>query len=499
MELSKFSVIFCFIGLALFPPLYVQSAPTVYASSNGTLTAIARAPEAVVTQGPAAPGGSVPTVVSQVPAAPGGSVPTVVSQVPAAPGGSVPSDVARGPEVVAPSPSTMRENGTESKDSPRSHSALGGMVVGLIGGAGALIFGIGSIWFILRRRRKKANKVEEDIFDGEFQNGMGPRKFSLVQIAKMTSNFKGEKLGEGGFGAVFRGYLRDLDTNVAVKRISKASKQGIKEYASEVNIISRLRHKNLVKLIGWCHEKGELILVYEFMANGSLDSHLFKGKSLLTWDVRFKIMHGLASALFYLHEEGDHCILHRDIKASNIMLDSGFNAKLGDFGLARLVDHTKGSQTTHLAGTLGYMAPECVSSGKASKEADVYSFGVVALEIGCGRRSIEPTYDESRASLVAWAWDLFGNRQLLGAADPKLSMDFDAKEMECLLVVGLWCVHPDPKSRPSIRQPIQVLNFEAPLPKLPSARPSPTYDVPVGSGIQASDPCFSTVSITIPR
>ncbi|KAL4347091.1 hypothetical protein GQ457_17G003810 [Hibiscus cannabinus] len=445
MELSMFSVIFCFIGLALFPTLYVQSAQTVYpqpppnatvtASSNGTLT--------VVSQGPAAPGDSVPTVVSQVPAA------TV---------GGVPTDVAHGPAVVAPSPST--------------DSALGVMVVGLIGGAGALIFGIGSIWFILRRRRNKANKFEEDIIDGKFQNGMGHRKFSLVQIAKMTSNFKAEKLGKGGFGDVFRGYLRDLDTNVAVKRISKASKQGIKEYASEVKIISRLRHKNLVKLIG---------------------------KSLLTWDVRYRIVHGLSSALFYLHEEGDHCILHRDIKASNIILDSGFNAKLGDFGLARVVDHAKGSQTTHLAGTLGYMAPECVSSGKASKEADVYSFGVVALEIACGRRSIEPTYEESRASLVAWVWDLFGNRQLLGAADPKLSMDFDTKEMECLLMVGLWCVHPDPKSRPSIRQTIQVLNFEAPLPKLPSARPTPTYGVPIGSGIQASDPCFSSVSITIPR
>ncbi|KAK8613554.1 hypothetical protein V6N13_101313 [Hibiscus sabdariffa] len=392
MELSKFSVTFCLISLALFPPTYAQS---VNKLTYRSITAEARAPVAIVSRGLAAPGGSVPTVVAHGSAATVGGVPTVV---------------AHGPAVVAPSPSTFQENGTDS--------ALGGMVVGLIGGAGALIFGIGSIWFILRRRRKKANKVEEDILDGEFQNGMGPKKFSLVQIAKMTSNFKGEKLGEGGFGAVFRGYLRDLDTDVAVKRISKASKQGIKEYASEVKIISRLRHKNLVKLIGWCHEKAELILVYEFMANGSLDSHLFKGKSLLTWDVRFKIVHGLASALFYLHEEGDHCILHRDIKASNIMLDSGFNAKLGDFGLARLVDHSKGSQTTHLAGTLGYMAPECVSPGKASKEADVYSFGVVALEIACGRRSIEPTYDESRASLVAWVWDLFGNRQLLGAADP---------------------------------------------------------------------------------
>ncbi|XVF67321.1 hypothetical protein PTKIN_Ptkin10aG0111600 [Pterospermum kingtungense] len=329
---------------------------------------------------------------------------------------------------------------------------------------------------------------------------MAPRKFSLVELANATSNFKGEKLGEGGFGAVYRGYLRDLDTYVAVKRISKASKQGIKEYVAEVKIISRLRHKNLIKLIGWCHEKGELLLVYEFMANGSLDSHLFKGKSLLTWEVRYKIVQGLASALSYLHEEGDHCVLHRDIKTNNVMLDSSFNAKLGDFGLARLVDHAKGSQTTHLAGTMGYMAPECVSSGKFNKESDVYSFGIVALEIACGRRSIEPKYEESRASLVSWVWDSYGNQSLLYVADEKLNGDFDAKQMECLLIVGLWCVHPDPNVRPSIRQAIQVLNFESPLPRLPDTRPTPSYGVvPIASGTRASEPCFSNWSMTVPR
>ncbi|KAH1084010.1 hypothetical protein J1N35_023771 [Gossypium stocksii] len=346
---------------------------------------------------------------------------------------------------------------------------------------------------------KLDDEVSGVLLGDEFQNGMELRKFSLVQIAKMTNNFNGEKLGKGGFGVVYKGYLRDSDTYVAVKRIAKASKQGIKEYASEVKIISQLRHKNLVKLIGQCHEKGELILVYELMANGSLDSHLFKGKTLLTWEVRFKIVQDLASALFYLHEEGDHCVLHRDIKASNIMLDSSFNAKLGDFGLARLVDHEKASQTTHLAGTLGYLAPECVSSGKASKESDVYSFGVVALEIACGRRSIESKHEESQVSLVAWVWDSYGSQRLLDVADPKLSMNFDAKQMECLLMIGLWCVHPDQHLRPSIRQTIQVLNFEAPLPKLPSTRPTATYNAQITSEIQTSEPCFSDMSVTAPR
>ncbi|KAB2035853.1 hypothetical protein ES319_D04G181600v1 [Gossypium barbadense] len=487
MESTRFSLTFCFIGLALFPLMYVQSAPIAYKSANASVTVASNAsPPPALPPPPPPPALPPPPPPPALPPPPSPPPPskTVVSRAPRPPVGDDGSNT-----FVATPP-------------PAARLSLS-LVVGLIVGAGALIFGLGFIWFILRRKTPNANKLDYDMFDelfgGEFQNGMGPRKFSFVEIAKMTSNFKGEKLGEGGFGAVYRGYLRDLDTHVAVKRISKASKQGIKEYASEVNIISRLRHKNLVKLIGWCHEKGQLILVYEFMVNGSLDSHLFKGKTLLTWDVRFQIVQGLASALFYLHEEGDHCVLHRDIKASNVMLDSSFNAKIGDFGLARLVDHVKGSQTTLLAGTMGYIAPECVSSGKASKESDVYSFGVVALEIACGRRSIEPRYEESQASLVAWVWELYGNQQILGAVDLKLGMDFDAIQMECLLMVGLWCVHPDQNLRPSIRQVIQVLNFEAPLPKLPSRRPTPTYDVQTTSGIQVSEPCFSTVSITIPR
>ncbi|KAK8613557.1 hypothetical protein V6N13_101316 [Hibiscus sabdariffa] len=359
-----------------------------------------------------------------------------------------------------------------------------GTLVWVAIGAGALIFSLCCCTCIRRLKRKRSkhtNLIHGVLLSKEFRNGTGPKKFSFKELSKATTKFNDKrKLGQGGFGAVYRGYLKDLGIDVAVKRVSKASRQGVKEYASEVKIISRLRHKNLVKLIGWCHERSELILVYEFMANGSLDSHLFKGKSLLTWDVRFKIVQGLASALIYLHEEGDHCVLHRDIKASNIMLDSSFNAKLGDFGLARLVDHAKGSQTTILAGTFGYMAPECLRSTKATKESDVYSFGVVMLEIACGRRSIEAKYEDSsqslpstRVSLVDWVWDLYGKQRLLDAADEQLHMGFDGKQMECLLMVGLWCVNPNPNLRPSINQANLVLNFEAPSPNLLDRMPIP--------------------------
>ncbi|KAF5448520.1 hypothetical protein F2P56_029045 [Juglans regia] len=235
---------------------------------------------------------------------------------------------------------------------------------------------MGLVWLVYRKRTKRGE--EEDLsfilsMDEEFERGTGPKKFSYEELVSATNNFAEEnKLGEGGFGGVYKGFINELNSYVAVKRVSRGSKQGIKEYASEVKSISQLRHRNLVQLTGWCHEKKYLLLIYEFMHNGSLDLHLFKGESLLTWVMRYNIAQGLAFALLYLHEEWEQCVLHRDIKSSNVMLDSSFNAKLGDFDLARLVDHGKGSQTTVVAGTMGYMAPECFISGRASKESYIY-------------------------------------------------------------------------------------------------------------------------------
>ncbi|PQM34611.1 L-type lectin-domain containing receptor kinase IX.1 [Prunus yedoensis var. nudiflora] len=380
---------------------------------------------------------------------------------------------------VAPAPTPIVE--------PESGNGINiGLVVGLVvGGCVLLVGGFCLVWFIFWKKGGTGESSDNDEdpminnpIDDEFEKGTGPKKFSYKTLAQSTNNFdEGEKLGEGGFGGVYRGFIPDLNSYVAVKRVSSSSKQGPKEYASEVKIISRLRHRNLVQLIGWCHER-KFLLVYEFMPNGSLDSHLFKEQSLLTWEARYKIAQGLASGLFYLHEEWEQCVLHRDIKSSNVMLDSNFNAKLGDFGLARLVDHGKQSQTTILAGTMGYMAPDYLNTGKASKESDVYSFGVVALEIACGRKPIDPKFGSSKVNMVEWVWELYGEDRVNEAADPKLCGDFDKKQMECLMIVGLWCAHPDYNMRPSIQQAIQVLNFEVPLPNLPSKMPVATYFAP---------------------
>lgn len=195
--------------------------------------------------------------------------------------------------------------------------------------------------------------------------------------------------------------------------------------------------------------------------------------------VRHDIVLGIGSALLYLHQDWEPCVVHRDIKPSNVMLDASFSAKLGDFGLARLVDHNRESHTTALAGTMGYMDPECMLTGNTSAMSDVYSFGVVSLEIACGRRPIvllqqteEVTESERETMhLVQWVWDLYGHGRIVEAADPRLNCDFDEKEMERVMVTALWCAHPDRSMRPSIRQAVNVLRREAPLPTLPAVMP----------------------------
>ncbi|KAJ1692614.1 hypothetical protein LUZ63_009312 [Rhynchospora breviuscula] len=323
--------------------------------------------------------------------------------------------------------------------------------------------------------------IDNRRIDCEFEKGRGPRSFPYSDLADATINFsENNKLGEGGFGSVYRGVLKDENINVAVKRVSKESKQGKKEYISEVKIISQLRHRNLVQLIGWCHDHGEFLLVYELMHNGSLDKHLYNKENPLAWTIRYNIALGLGSALLYLHEEWQQCVVHRDVKPSNIMLDSSFNAKLGDFGLARLTDHDEELETTIVAGTKGYLAPECaLDIANASTQSDMFSLGIVLLEITCGRRPIVPQHDQKKTSLlVEWVWDLYGKKALVEAVDGRLNGDFDREEAERFMVVGLWCAHPEKSQRPSIKHAMNVLQFQAPLPDLPPKMPVPIYAIP---------------------
>ncbi|TYI03732.1 hypothetical protein ES332_A11G361400v1 [Gossypium tomentosum] len=236
-----------------------------------------------------------------------------------------------------------------------------------------LVFG-----FVLISRKKRFMEILED-WEVQFR----PHRFSYKDLFKATKGFKKrEVLGRGGFGRVYKGVLPSSNIQIAVKRISHDSRQGMREFVAEIATIGRLRHPNLVRLLGYCRRKQELLLVYDYMPNGSLDKFLYhQPNSSLNWTQRFKIIKDVASALFCLHQQWVQVIIHRDIKPANVLIDSDMNARLGDFGLAKQCDLGNDPQTYHVAGTLGYMAPELARIGKANTSTDIYAFGIFMLEV----------------------------------------------------------------------------------------------------------------------
>ncbi|XP_038697671.1 probable L-type lectin-domain containing receptor kinase S.5 [Tripterygium wilfordii] len=338
------------------------------------------------------------------------------------------------------------------------------------------------LWKLIYRKKQLVDSydnVEEEIKG----SSMAPLKFRLKELKRATGNFNPKnKLGKGGFGTVYRGTLNNKE--VAVKRISKKSTQGKQEFIAEVKTIGNLNHKHLVKLIGWCYESREFLLVYELMPNSSLDKYIFSDKKIgvegsmsatMKWETRVSVIYGVAQALDYLHNGCKNRVLHRDIKASNIMLDSEFNAKLGDFGLARTI--LKSDQTHHstkeIAGTPGYMAPESILTGRATVETDVYAFGVLVMEVVCGRKPGNQILDSDYSSGIAnWLWELYGYGRILDGVDPKLEEEYQVEEVECMLLLGLGCCHPNPHHRPSMKTVLQVLTGEAAPPNVPTKRPN---------------------------
>ncbi|CAN6210458.1 unnamed protein product [Urochloa humidicola] len=290
-----------------------------------------------------------------------------------------------------------------------------------------------------------------------------PRRYSYSEIAAATSGFSDErKIGRGGFGPVYRGCLPDEGCLVAIKVLQGSSlqQQGRREFEAEVKVMTRLRHRNIVQLLGWSDGQGSLMLMYEFVPNGSLDKNLYHPQRLLSWSDRYRIALGVGSAILYLHTECEQCVLHGDIKPANILLDHSFNAKLGDFGLARLVDHDAHSYTTQVvAGTPGYMDPEFVNSQRPCAESDIFSLGVVLLEIACGRR---PTTAQSNGTpvLLNWVRGLYHANSIIAAADRRLTGEFDEEQMRRVLVAGLWCAHHDQSQRPSIALVMDLLRCQ---------------------------------------
>ncbi|CAL5076967.1 unnamed protein product [Urochloa decumbens] len=353
------------------------------------------------------------------------------------------------------------------REGPKNSSKAMEIILPMASAIFVLVVGLAIFQFMQRQSRYA--ELRED-WEVEF----GPHRFSYKDLFNATQGFKNSNLlGVGGFGSVYRGILRSSKLEVAVKKVSHESRQGIKEFIAEVVSIGRLRHRNLVPLLGYCRRKGELLLVYEYMSNGSLDKYLYgqDGKPSLNWAHRFHIIKGIASGVLYLHEEWDQVVIHRDIKASNVLLDGDMNARLGDFGLAKLYDHGIDPQTTHVVGTMGYLAPELARCGKASPLTDIFAFGVFLLEVTCGRRPVEHNKQNSNVlMLVDWVLDKWHKGLLTKVADSRLQDEFDTPQACLVLKLGLLCSHPVPDARPSMRQVMQYFEGDMKLPeKMPES------------------------------
>ncbi|CDY62915.1 BnaC01g41170D, partial [Brassica napus] len=299
--------------------------------------------------------------------------------------------------------------------------------------------------------------------------------FENLKVA--TNNFSPEnELGRGGFGSVYKGVFSH-GQEIAVKRLSGTSGQGDLEFKNEILLLAKLQHRNLVRLLGFCIHGQERLLVYEFIKNASLDHFIFnlEKRQVLDWGVRYKMIGGVARGLLYLHEDSRYRIIHRDLKASNILLDQEMNPKIADFGLAKLFD--QGQTMTHrftnrIAGTYGYMAPEYAMHGQFSVKTDVFSFGVLVIEIITGKRNNNGrgSDDDDAEDLLSWVWRSWREDVILSVIDPSLTAGSRNDILRCLHI-GLLCVQESAASRPTMASVALMLNsnsFTLPTPSRPA-------------------------------
>ncbi|CAA0828527.1 Cysteine-rich receptor-like protein kinase 42 [Striga hermonthica] len=319
-------------------------------------------------------------------------------------------------------------------------------------------------------RWRKRKQERENLGKISYSYNRSNLNFKYETLEKATNYFDlSRKLGQGGAGSVYKGTLPNGKT-VAVKRLFFSTRQWVDEFFNEVNLISGIEHKNLVKLLGCSIEGPESLLVYEFVPNRSLEEHLFDtSKSrTLSWKERYNIIVGTAEGIAFLHGGCEHRIIHRDIKSSNILLDENFEPKIADFGLARGFAADKTHLSTGIAGTLGYMAPEYLVKGQLTEKADVYSYGVLVLEIVCSRKN--NAFMEGSGSLLQAVWNHFKTDRLPEAVDPCLKGEFPAMEASKALKIGLLCAQASVTERPSMAEVVQMLtneNYEIPEPKQP--------------------------------
>ncbi|KAF8411269.1 hypothetical protein HHK36_003816 [Tetracentron sinense] len=317
--------------------------------------------------------------------------------------------------------------------------------------------------------------------------------FDLSTIVTATDNFSlANKLGQGGFGPVYKGRLCN-GQEIAVKRLSKTSGQGMEEFKNEVMLIAKLQHRNLVKLRGCCIQEEEKMLIYEYMPNKSLDSFIFDQirKALLDWTKRFEIIVGIARGVLYLHQDSRLRIIHRDLKASNVLLDAEMNPKISDFGMARIFGGNQTqANTNRVVGTYGYMSPEYAMDGLFSIKSDVFSFGVILLEIISGKRNNGFYHEDRFLNLIKHTWDFWSEDRALDLVDSSMAGSYSAHEVLRCIHVGLLCVQESARDRPPMSTVIFMLGNETtlPPPKQPAFMLGGNHNGPLSSS-SGTGPC----------
>nr|XP_023913127.1 G-type lectin S-receptor-like serine/threonine-protein kinase At4g27290 [Quercus suber]POF09669.1 receptor-like serine/threonine-protein kinase sd1-8 [Quercus suber] len=373
-------------------------------------------------------------------------------------------------------------------------------VIVIVAVAIAVVFGVLLIPYCICKWKSLRDNMENNVMldqNIELQNeDLEVPFFSLATIVTATNNFSSDnKLGEGGFGLVYKGILTD-GHEIAVKRLSRSSIQGLNEFKNEVMLIAKLQHRNLVRLLGYCIEGEEIMLIYEYMPNGSLDSFIFDKMraNVLAWSMRFNIICGIARGLLYLHEDSRLRIIHRDLKTSNVLLDSKMNPKISDFGLARIFggDQIEGN-TDRVVGTYGYMAPEYAIDGLFSVKSDVYSFGILLLEILSGKKNRRFFHPSQGLNLVAHAWNLWKDGKPLELIDTCLKDSCILLEFVRCLRISFLCLQQHHEDRPNMSSVVMMLHGESSLPE----PKEPTSLVGKKLSSPSKTPSLSTNEITV--
>nr|XP_024358383.1 cold-responsive protein kinase 1-like [Physcomitrium patens] len=355
-------------------------------------------------------------------------------------------------------------------DSKRNLPLVLGISVSLI------VFAAVALSLLVWRRRVRSRSLPLIADRDEIMKIEGrPTLFSYKELKDATKNFHiDSKLGEGGFGIVYKGILYD-GSEVAVKQLSTKSRQGNEEFLNEVTLITGVQHRNLVKLRGCCLKGRERLLVYEYLENKSLYQALFDpGKRLhLNWRTRVKILVGTARGLAYLHEGCQARIVHRDIKSSNILLDKELNPKIADFGLARLFTDDESHVSTRVAGTLGYLAPEYAMRGQLTEKADVFSFGIMTLEVVSGRKNFNARLPVEETYLLDWTWTLHDGGNILAVLDPLLMDEpYPEEEVKRVTEIALLCTQSLASMRPSMSHVVSMLIGESEVKTSNATKPS---------------------------